>query len=28
VTPDPAALAFDQTYAEVRADLKAITGSA
>ena len=28
VTPDPAALAFDQTYAEVRADLKSITGSA
>ncbi len=28
VTPDPAALAFDQTYAEVRADLKAISGSA
>ena len=28
VTPDPAALAFDQTYAAVRADLKAITGSA
>lgn len=28
VAPDPAALAFDQTYAEVRADLKSITGSA
>ncbi len=28
VPPDPAALAFDQTYAEVRADLKSITGSA
>ena len=28
VTPDPAALAFDQTYADVRADLKSITGSA
>jgi len=28
VTPDPAALAFNETYAEVRADLKAITGSA
>jgi hypothetical protein len=27
-TPDPAALAFDQTYADVRADLKSITGSA
>ncbi len=26
-TPDPAALAFDQTYADVRADLKSITGS-
>ena len=26
--PDPAALAFDQTYADVRADLKSITGSA
>ncbi len=28
VEPDPAALAFNQTYAEVRADLKAISGSA
>lgn len=28
VEPDPAALAFEQTYAEVRADLKAISGSA
>ncbi len=28
VTPDPAALAFDQTYADIRADLKSITGSA
>ena len=27
VTPDAAALAFDQTYADVRADLKSITGS-
>ncbi len=27
-TPDPAALAFDQTYADVRADLKSISGSA
>lgn len=28
VAPDPEALKFDQTYAEVRADLKSITGSA